>query len=139
MKLWSVMALAVFVLSASVVNAQTQTAQVRGTVLDPSGARIPGVDVKLSQGSTLVAEGKSDATGNFSLAVAAGEYRLEISTPDFRPYRQNIRATVNMRPLSISLAVATVNAVIDVGQPDDKVSVEDDAKLSNTTIAGDDI
>src|SRR5436190_15856869 len=44
-----------------------------------------------------------------------------------------------MRPMSISLAVATVNAVIDVGQADDSVALEDDAKLANTTIAGDDI
>src|SRR2546428_12177729 len=105
MKLWKVIALALLLLSASVVNAQT--ARLRGTVLDPSGAVIPGADLKVSQGSRLIAEGKTDATGNFGIDVAAGEYRVEISAPEFRPYQQNVRIGVNMRPLSITLAVAT--------------------------------
>ena len=137
MKQLAFIALAVLLLSASVVNAQT--VRMRGTVLDPSGAVIPGADLKVSQGSRLIAEGKTDPTGNFGIDVAAGEYRVEISAPDFRTVQQNVRASVNMRPLSVTLAVATVNAVIDVGQPDDKVSLDDDAKLTSTTIAGDDI
>jgi hypothetical protein len=113
--------------------------RLRGTVLDPSGAVMPGVDVKVSQSNRAVAEGKSDSTGNFSFDLPAGEYRVEVSAPEFKPHQQNVRVAANMRPLSITLAVATVNAVIDVGQPDDKVSLEDDAKLTATTIAGDDI
>src|SRR5207237_4153170 len=61
------------------------------------------------------------------------------SAPDFKPHQQNVRVASNMRPVSISLDLATLNAVVDVGQPDDKVSLEDDAKLTSTTIAGDDL
>lgn len=86
-----------------------------------------------------MAEGKSDATGNFSFDLPAGEYRLEVTATAFRPHHQNVRITPNMRPLSIALAVASVNAVVDVGQPDDKVNLDDDAKLTSTVIAGDDI
>jgi hypothetical protein len=137
MKRWSVIALVVFLLSASVASAQA--IRVRGTVLDPSGAVIPGIDIKLSQGNRSVAEGKSDATGNFAFDVPAGDYRLDVSAPDFRPYQQNVRVNASMRPLSVTLNVAVVNAVIDVGQPDDNVTLEDDAKLTATTLAGDDI
>src|SRR5262249_5337278 len=137
MKLCRVIALIVLSLSASVLSAQT--ARLRGTVLDPSGAVIPEAEVKISQGTRSVAEAKSDATGNFSFDLAAGEYRLEISAAEFKPHQQNVRVTPNMRPLAIALTVATVNAVVNVGQADDKVSLEDDAKLTSTTLAGDDI
>src|SRR5262245_14632577 len=131
MKRWGIVALAVFLLSVSVVAAQA--VRLRGTVLDPSGAVIPEADIKISQGNRDVAEAKSDATGNFSFDLPSGEYRLAISAADFRPYQQNVRVTANMRPLSIALAVATISAVVDVGQADDKVSLEDDAKLTSTT------
>src|SRR5215470_2417649 len=137
MKLWNVLALTIFLLNASVVNAQA--VRLRGTVLDPSGAVIPEADLKISQGNRVVTEGKSDNTGNFSFALPPGEYRVETSAPAFRSHQQNVRVAANMRPLSITLAVATVNAVVDVGQPDDKVSLEDDAKLTSTTLTGDDI
>src|SRR5215510_2466272 len=137
MRLWNFLALTILLLSASVVNAQA--IRLRGTVLDPSGAVIPEADVKISQGNRVVTEGKSDNAGNFSFDLPPGEYRVETSAPAFRSHQQNVRVAANMRPLSIALALATVNAVVDVGQPDDKVSVEDDAKLTSTTIAGDDI
>ena len=137
MKRWSVIALAIVLLSAMVASAQTN--RLRGTILDPSGAVIPEADIKLTQGSRSVVEGKSDATGNFSFDVPAGEYRIEVSAPDFKTHQQNVRVNANLRPLSVVLAVATVTAVVDVGQPDDKVSLEDDAKLTATTLAGDDI
>src|SRR4030095_13966344 len=120
MKRWGIVALAILLLSASVMAAQT--VRLRGTVLDPSGAVIPEADIKVTQGNRDVAEAKSDATGNFSFDLPGGEYRLTISAADFRPYQQNVRASANVRPLSITLAVAVANAVIDVGQPDDKVS-----------------
>src|SRR5437763_12929547 len=107
MKPWGVIALAILLLSVSVVDAQT--IRLRGTVLDPSGAVIPGADFKVSQGNKIVGEGKSDATGNFSLDVPAGEYRVEISAEEFKPHSQNVRVAANMRPLQISLTVATQN------------------------------
>src|SRR2546423_962880 len=124
MKLWSIIALSVLLLSASVVNAQT--IRLRGTVLDPSGAVIPGADLKVSQGNRVVGEGKSDATGNFAFDVPAGDYKVDISAEDFKPRSQNVRVAANMRPLQIALTVATLNAAIDVAPTDDKVSLEED-------------
>ncbi len=137
MKLWSIIALAVLLLSASVVHAQT--VRLRGTVLDPSGAVIPGAAVKVSQGNRVIMEGQSDSTGNFSFDLAVGEYRVEVTVPEFKPHAQNVRVTANMRPLSIPLAVATVNAAVDVAPTEDKVSLEQDANLTSTTITGDQV
>src|SRR5438034_960851 len=134
MKLWGVIALAILLLSVSVVNAQT--IRLRGTVLDPSGAVIPGADVKVSQGNRVVGEGKSDATGNFSFDVPAGEYKVEISAAEFKPHTQNVRVAANMRPVQVSLAVATLNAAVDVAPTDDKVSMEKDANLTSKTLTG---
>src|SRR5262245_9244710 len=135
MKQCAAIALAIILLSASIATAQT--IRLRGTVLDPSGAVIPEADIKLTQGNRDVSEKKSDATGNFSFDVPAGEYRVEISAPNFKSHQQNVRVNANMRPLSVALAVATVDAVVNVGQADDKVSLEDDAKLTATTLTGD--
>jgi hypothetical protein len=129
------LALAVLLLSASVLIAQSP--RLTGSVLDPSGAVIPGVDVRVLQGTTVVREGKTNETGNFSFDIPAGDYRLEVTMDAFRPHEQNIRIAPNMRPLRVTLAVAGVSAVVDVGQPDDKVSLENDANLTSTTIAGD--
>src|SRR2546427_1323451 len=130
MKPWGVIALAILLLSVSVVNAQT--IRLRGTILDPSGAVIPGADVKVSQGNKVIGEGKSDATGNFSFDVPAGEYKVEISAAEFKPHTQNVRVAANMRSVQVSLAVATLNAAVDVAPTDDKVSVEQDAQLTPT-------
>jgi hypothetical protein len=135
MKLACIVALTILILSAPFVNAQA--VRLRGTVFDPSGAVIPEVDLKLSQGSSVVAEGKTDATGNFSFDVPSGDYRLETSAQGFRQRQQNVRVAANMRPLSISLTVATVDSVVDVAARDDRVSLEQDANLTQTTIQAD--
>jgi hypothetical protein len=135
MKMARPLALAVLLLSASVLMAQSP--RLTGTVVDPSGAVIPGVDVKVLQGTTVVREGKTNDTGNFSFDLPAGDYRLEVTMDAFRPVQQNVRVTANMRPVRIPLAVAGVTAVVDVGPPEDKVSLESDANLTSTTIAGD--
>ncbi|MBI2149635.1 MAG: carboxypeptidase regulatory-like domain-containing protein [Acidobacteria bacterium] len=128
-------AIALTLLSVSVLSAQTP--RLTGTVLDPSGAVIPDVDVRVLQGTAVVREGKTNDTGNFTFDLPAGEYRLEVTADAFRPHQQNVRVTANMRPLRIPLAVAGVNAVVDVGQRDDRVGLEEDANLTSTVISGD--
>ena len=118
------------------LQAQSQAA-LSGQVVDPSGAVIPGAAVKVSQGNRVIMEGQSDSTGNFSFDLAVGEYRVEVTVPEFKPHAQNVRVTANMPPLSIPLAVATVNAAVDVAPTEDKVSLEQDANLTSTTITGD--
>src|SRR5262245_10911266 len=136
MNLRCVIALIAFLFVASFVYAQGGV-RVRGTVLDPSGAVIPGVELKLIQGSSVVAQTKTDATGNFFFDVAVGDYRLEAVADGFRKRQQNVRVATNMRPLSIPLTVASVDAVVDVAAQDDQVGLDQDANLTQTTVQGD--
>ncbi len=132
-----VVILAVLVFSESVAAAQTVL--LRGTILDPSGAVIPAANVKVTQGGRVAGERKSDATGNFSFDLPAGDYRLQVSAADFRTYVQNVRVTPNMRPLSVSLVLAGVNAAVDVAPIEDQVTLDEDVNLTSTSISGDTI
>src|SRR5262245_11221696 len=118
-------------------QAAAQTSKLAGRVLDPSGAVMLGVDIKLFQGATLVKEGKTDERGTFSLEVPPGQYRVEVSAPDFKTINQELRITPNMPSVSISLSLATVATQIDVGSKKDEVTIDEDANLTSTTISGD--
>src|SRR5215470_9609148 len=132
-----VIVFAVLFFSEAVAGAQTVL--LRGTILDPSGAVIPEADVKVSEGGRVAGQRKSDPTGNFSFDLPAGDYQLQVSAAEFRPYVQNVRVTPNMRPLSVSLVLAGVNATVDVASTDDHVSLDEDVNLTSTSISGDTI
>src|SRR5881296_1248526 len=119
MKLSGTLTLILLWLTGSITNAQT--ARLKGTVFDPSGAVIPAASVTVFRGSKIVIEGNTDATGNFLFELAPGHYRLEVMAPDFMPRQQNVRLTPNTRPLSISLALAALNEAVDVAATDDRV------------------
>ncbi len=78
-------ALAVVVLAASPVFAQTITGSVTGTVTDPSGAVIPGATVVVTNTATGVrTPTKSDAAGVYSARfLPIGSYRVEVTAPGF--------------------------------------------------------
>ena len=50
-----------------------QSAKVKGRVMDTSGSVMPGVQVKLSQGATVVKEGLTSDQGDFDLPVNPGD------------------------------------------------------------------
>src|SRR5262249_20559049 len=113
-----------------------QTARVSGRVLDPSGAVIVGADLKAFQGTVLINEGKTDDRGNFALELAPGQYRLEVVAAEFKKHQQNLRVTPTTPPLTVAMALATVDTTVDVGTKSDDVSIESDANLTSTTVAG---
>jgi hypothetical protein len=137
MRLCGIVALFSVLFTTSVASAQTVL--LRGTVLDPSGAVIPGADLKVTQGDRVIGERKSDATGNFAFDLTAGDYKIEASAPEFKSHVQNVRVIPNIRPIAISLAVATLSAAVDVAANDDTVSLEEDANLTTTSISDDTI
>src|SRR5690348_10745664 len=69
---------------SAVVRAQS-TAQIHGTVQDPSGAAVPAADVKAVQVDTGVARSVvSEADGACVLTnLPLGAYRLEVGKQDF--------------------------------------------------------
>jgi len=135
MRLPRVFLVALLLLFVSALNAQT--IRFTGRVLDPTGAVMPRVDVKIFQGANTLRETKTDAAGNFALDLPAGEYRLEATAPDYRLYQQALRVVPNMAPLSISMAVAAPDSKVDVPSQTDRVNLDEAANLTSTTIAGD--
>src|SRR5262245_7692914 len=87
------------------------TAQINGTVSDPSGALIPGVEVTATQTATgFRRTAVSNENGAYILPnLPVGPYRIEVSLAGFRTFVQTgITLELN--------ATRVVNAVLEVGQ-----------------------
>jgi hypothetical protein len=84
-------------LCAPAAFAQTHRASIRGTVVDPNKAVIPGATVKLINEATnetrIVTSG---AEGEYAVSsLAPGTYRVEVEARGFETIRQNISLQVN--------------------------------------------
>src|SRR5262245_7485436 len=103
------------------------TAQISGTVQDPSGAVLPGAEVTATRTDTGISRMTiSNETGSYVLPnLALGPYKLDVSLPGFRTFVQTgIVLQVNSNP--------TVNVVLQVGQVSEQVEVQANAALVDT-------
>jgi hypothetical protein len=67
-----------------------------GRVTDPSGAVVPGTNVRLfDPNGTLVAAASTDTGGNYSVALPTGQYRLELRQAGFKT---NVIDQLNVSP-----------------------------------------
>ena len=69
-----------------------QTGSITGTVVDPSGAAIPGAQVRIINQATgdLTREATSDASGNFrALNVPPGTYKIAVAAPGMQELDRN--------------------------------------------------
>src|SRR6516165_7693338 len=122
-----------FALAGASVWSQGTTAQISGSVKDPSGAILPGVEVTATQTATGAKRtAVTNETGNYVLAsLPLGPYTLEASLPGFKTYVQTgIVLQVDASP--------TINVVLQVGQVTDQVEVVANTSLveTNTTAIG---
>ena len=107
------------------------TAQISGTVKDPSGAVLPGVEITATQTETgIVRTTVTNETGSYVLSnLALGPYRLEAALTGFRTFVQTgIVLQVNGSPV--------INPVLEVGQVSEQVEVQANATLVETRNAG---
>src|SRR5260370_39199509 len=74
-----------------VVNGQSVTGQISGTVSDSAGAVIPGAAVKLINNlSQQVHSFTADGNGNFTFtSLVPGTYNLTVTQPGFKVYAQS--------------------------------------------------
>jgi hypothetical protein len=90
---------------------------IEGTVVDPSGAAIPGAAVSVRNAVTGYSQStKSDATGAFRLVnLPPNPYHLEVSVPKFNTFSQDvaIRSSVPIQ-VKATLAVAGSATTIQV-------------------------
>src|SRR5438132_1530270 len=107
------------------------TAQISGSVTDPSGARLPGVEVTATQTATgQVRTVISSETGAYILpSLPVGPYKLSAALPGFRMFVQTgIVLEVNANPV--------VNVTMEVGQVSQTVEVQANAALVETRQVG---
>ena len=112
--------------------------RLRGRVADPTGAVIQGSSVKVMQGNDTIAEVTTGATGEFDVELPAGEYQIEVNTPDFKPFTEKVRVAAGMAPLTITLSLSTIEAKVDVNEAANQdVTIDSPPTLGAQTIAGD--
>lgn len=113
------------------LHAQVTPTSILGTVLDRSGAVVPGVTVTAVNVETnFTRQATTDASGQYAIRLLpTGAYRVEVNAPNFKKFVQTgIVLEVNRS--------ARVDPVLEVGTLAESVSVFADAPLVNTNDAG---
>jgi Carboxypeptidase regulatory-like domain/TonB dependent receptor-like, beta-barrel len=118
-----------FFFFAAIVSAQTiSTSQIRGTVVDASGAPVPGAQITLTQTATgAVRTATSGTDGIYSLPeLPVGPYQLVVSKEGFSKYVQNgIVLQVGVNPtVDVSLKVGSVTQEVTVQAAAQMVEVQ---------------
>ena len=124
-------AISLFLACGCVTVLAQSTAQLNGRVEDPTGARLPGVEVTATQTDTGVARlTVTNETGSYTLPnLPLGPYQLEATLPGFSTFLQT----------GIVLAVGSSPNIIitlEVGQVAQTIEVTADAALVETRNLG---
>jgi hypothetical protein len=105
-------------LFAGSAYAQTPTGTIAGVVRDASGAALPDARIEAESLETgLARPAVSSRYGDYSLsALQAGEYRVEVGAPGFRPVASRVRVAAG--------ETTTKNFTLGVGERADAIDVE---------------
>jgi len=129
---WAVLAVVALIgglAATGTACAQTPTASIVGTVLDPQGLPVEGANVTLTnQGTNYSYNTKTSSTGGYQFAsIDPGLYRVTVETANFRT------AVVQ----DIKLDAASDHSVppikLEVGAARETITVEAGAEVVNTT------
>src|SRR5277367_4889725 len=119
----------VVLLAGIAASAQQITGNIRGTVVDPSGALVPSATVSAKHVETgLTRSTTTDRSGNYLLLeLPVGDYQLKVTAKGFQKYLQaGILLNVN--------ETATVPVRLLVGAETQKVQVQADAELIQPSV-----
>ncbi|MGI4756485.1 MAG: carboxypeptidase regulatory-like domain-containing protein [Janthinobacterium lividum] len=123
-------------LSSSAGNLQTAQGAIganklSGSVVDPSGALVPGAAVHLvatgqSASSSHPADSVTDAGGHFTIPLDPGTYTITIVADGFDPLIQTVQAS--NRPLTVQfrLLIATTSTQLEVRSNEDASTAASD-------------
>ena len=110
---------------------QGTTSRVLGTVLDPTGSAVPGVNVKLTNEGTKVAFSTTTSSAGTYIfeAVQPGSYEITAEAAGFRRFlTRNIQISIGQP--------ATVNVKLEIGAVTEQVTVEGSAETVQTSTSG---
>jgi len=115
-------------LCAALAFSQGSTASLNGTVIDPSGAAVPGADIQLTDTATsAVLKTTSNEKGEYTFSsVPGGTYRVTVGKVGFRT------ATVDGILMEAGVP-ATVPVKLEIGQTSETVVVSAGAEIVQTT------
>jgi len=119
-----------------------QTASLRGTVTDLTGAVVPNATVTITDASGVAQSALSDRNGNYAFfLLAPGRYILQASAPDLA-LPEPIPLTVSGRPqvinLTVKVQVAKENITVE-DQSGPTVSAENTSNASSIVLQGKDL
>lgn len=120
--------------------AQEPLRQIKGTVLDQSGAVVPKVQIEVRNPSgQIAATGWTDRQGRFTIEVPDGNYELDASVPGLAPVRKMpLDVGAASVPIRLTLEVASIREAIIVTATRSETPV---AQVGSSTsiIPGDDL
>jgi hypothetical protein len=125
-----VLSLSLILFCAALLQAQTSTSQLSGTVRDSSGAVIAGATVTLTNEATGIVQKQSttDAGVYAFPAILAGVYTVKVEQPGFKTYtRTNNTVQIN--------TPAVVDVALEVGAATESVQVSAAAETLQTSNA----
>ena len=135
----AVLALAALVFAPAPGRAQScpHGLRIEGSVLDPTGAAIPGAVIQIQSGPSTT----TDATGHYVfLCLPANATGMSATAAGFAPdnLRLRVRAGEALHH-DFHLAVATVTTNVEVGSDSDAVSLDSDHGIGTHTLTQKDI
>jgi hypothetical protein len=125
---------------ASSVYAQNLPS-LRGSVVDPTGATVPGATVRLeSPNGNLVSETTVDSAGNFLLTnLSAGTFSLAVPAfSGFASHTQTLRLTAGVTTVKITLDPESINQQVNVGA-EQSLSTDTSANRDTVSVTGSDL
>ena len=124
---WPILALVLMILWAAPVRAQV-SAQIKGTISDPSGAGVPSASVTVRNTETGVSRtAPSEADGTYLfVALPVGVYQVSASKDGFQgATRSGIQLNINQE--------VTIDLPLQVRSVKEALVVSEDAPIVNTT------
>ncbi len=126
----------------AVPSGVTAGASVRGTVVDPDSALIPGATVTLTPatGKALIVQSKSDGTYLFP-SVPPGTYAETVTMPGFASFvKQGVRVTAGQAlTIDAKMAIQAQSQQVNVTANSTTLSTDPDSNASATVIKGKDL
>jgi hypothetical protein len=116
--------------------AQTSRATVRGVAVDQTGARLPGVQIRVTRDDTNESrQMTTDSEGRFAFAeLAPGPYSVEAQRTGFSTFRHRTQLTVGQELwLEPELAVSAT-AAVTTAAPDMRIALVDAASPALATV-----
>jgi outer membrane receptor protein involved in Fe transport len=130
MKRWAALFLAILgalTFTISPVRAQTETGAITGTVLDPTGAVVPGAKITVKNvGTNAIRETTTSSSGSYVVPnLQPAEYTITVSAPGFSTALRNVNVAVGSRVgVDIKLEVGETGTTIQVSEAATTVNTE---------------